>query len=109
MFLLVADARLLFNCFFKIGNTTEETKYRSLATARGDAIQEVLWDASKSMWRDYDTQPGKEGRRADFYVSHITPLFTRCSGSKVDITSTAFMKQLLASDDVSLKTEMLRL
>ena len=60
-----------------------------------------MWNDAKKMWRDYDTKYSRQ--RETFYTSHITPLFAKCVG-KVNITSTAFLQDVLNSDDVSYNT-----
>ena len=78
----------------------EAKKYHDLAQARGVLIHSVFWNETKGMWRDFDLKTNAQ--REDFYLSHIAPLFVRCSGT-VDITTTAFMQNLLNSNDVRTK------
>ena len=81
-----------------VGNREAGTKYRQLALDRGDAIEAVLWNDTLSMWRDYDLRHGRQ--REEFYLSHITTVYTRCNGRTVNVTATDFLRKLLNSEDV---------
>ncbi|OQV14359.1 Trehalase [Hypsibius exemplaris] len=100
--LLCAHERILGDYYTLTGNTSEAERFKSLAQKRGDEIHEVFWNDAKAMWRDYDLKTGAQ--REDFYISHIAPLFTRCSGSTVNITATPFMNRLLHSYDMKTVT-----
>lgn len=83
------------------GDSVRSDQYRRLALLRGDAIHALFWNSTRKMWRDFDLQTNHQ--RETFYLSGIVPLYVQCNGNVVDITSAAFMKDVLTSPDVSIK------
>lgn len=84
---------------FSSGDQAKAKFYEELALDRGDAIHAVLWNEKESMWRDYDSSNHRQ--RDHFFLSAIAPLFTRCSGRRVNIMSPDFLTKVIASSDVS--------
>lgn len=80
------------------GNENAAMEFRQKALDRGDAIEALLWNDSLKMWRDFDLRHDRQ--REHFYISHVTPLYTRCNSRKTNVTATDFLRKLLASDDV---------
>ncbi|GAU99218.1 Treh [Ramazzottius varieornatus] len=96
----------LLSEFYELTGNMEKSKYYAdLATERADAIQAVFWNDEKKMWRDYDLKHGRQ--REEFYIAHVAPLFARCRGSKVDVTETGFMLEVIVSEDIQKVTSYL--
>ncbi|GAV00221.1 Treh [Ramazzottius varieornatus] len=95
---LCAQETLLGHFNELIGNRNAAMKFREKALDRGDAIEALLWNDSLKMWRDFDLRHDRQ--REHFYISHVTPLYTRCNSRKTNVTATDFLRKLLASNDI---------
>ena len=57
--ILLRYERFLEKTFRDFGNSKKANEYEAFANARETAIETVLWDESKSIWRDWRLREGK--------------------------------------------------
>ncbi|XP_055355268.1 trehalase-like [Paramacrobiotus metropolitanus] len=80
------------------GDPDTAEQFRQRALDRGDALEALFWNETRGVWLDYDSRLGRQ--REEFYLSGVQPIFHKCSGRTVDVTSTARMRQVLNSFDL---------
>ncbi|XP_055328864.1 trehalase-like [Paramacrobiotus metropolitanus] len=95
---ICAQEQILSRFYNLTGDTVNAEKYRNLTLDRGDAVEAVFWNEAKGVWFDYDSL--KSRQLEHFYLSGVVPIFTRCNGRDVNVTSTQRLTKVLNSQDV---------
>lgn len=81
--MLFMNFKLLSKLFFAVGKYQKSIEWHTKAKEWQNAIENILWDENDGIWYDYDLK--KSEHRKKFFLSNLTPLWTKTFDRKQGI------------------------
>ena len=73
---LCKNAHILSNFYHILGQEQKSNEYKGIFDDFVNSINEVLWNAEKGAWFDYNTKSNEQN--VQFYPSNLAPLWADC-------------------------------